>query len=120
MIRSHDYEQRTPLNSGKDRGARIRSMLSKWSPFLRNIRVFLSTAPDVLVALELPHGGTGAVSLVERQVNLLRERNIDMRSRLAAAHAHAEQNDSLFSGTRETVLQLLALDTMDEVCRDHQ
>lgn len=88
--------------------------------FLAEHPSFFKHHPDVLVALELPHGGTGAVSLVERQVNLLRERNIDMRSRLAAAHLHAEQNDSLFSGTRKNGAAAVGSGHHGRGGRDHQ
>jgi len=75
--------------------------------FLEEHPAFFKHRPELLMSLELPHGGPGAVSLVERQVNLLRERNIDMRHRLATMTRTAEENDSLFSTTRQTVLALL-------------
>lgn len=75
--------------------------------FLSEHPAFFKHRPELLTALELPHGGPGAVSLVERQVTLLRERNIDMRNRLASMTETAQLNDALFNGTRETVLALL-------------
>lgn len=75
--------------------------------FLEEHPAFFKHRPELLMSLELPHGGPGAVSLVERQVNLLRERNIDMRHRLATMTRIAEENDSLFATTRQTVLALL-------------
>jgi len=83
--------------------------------FLSEHPAFFKHRPELLTALELPHGGAGAVSLVERQVNLLRERNIEMRHKLASMSQHAEDNDALFSGTRETVLRLLALDASSAI-----
>lgn len=83
--------------------------------FLSEHPAFFKHRPELLTALELPHGGAGAVSLVERQVNLLRERNIEMRHKLASMTQHAEDNDVLFSGTRETVLRLLALDASSAI-----
>lgn len=75
--------------------------------FLTEHPAFFKHRPELLMALELPHGGAGAVSLVERQVNLLRERNIEMRTRLAAMTQNAETNDALFESTRNMVLDLL-------------
>lgn len=75
--------------------------------YLRDHPGFFRHRPDVLAALQLPHGGEGAVSLVERQVSLLRERNIDMRKRLATVSENAEHNEQLFNGTRTLVLRLL-------------
>jgi uncharacterized protein YigA (DUF484 family) len=50
--------------------------------FLRENPDFLQQRPALLAALNLPHGGEGAVSLVERQVAILRERNISSRQKL--------------------------------------
>ncbi len=84
---------------------------SEVETFFQENPAFFKHRPDLLMALELPHGGPGAVSLVERQVNLLRERNIDMRSRIAHLSDSAHHNDALYKATRDTVLDLLA-------CRD--
>lgn len=73
---------------------------------------FFRNRPDLLAALQLPHGGEGAVSLVERQVSLLRERNIDMRSRLAVANDNAARNERLFAATRAMVLKLIEATNM--------
>lgn len=83
--------------------------------FLSEHPAFFKHRPELLTALELPHGGPGAVSLVERQVTLLRERNIDMRNRLASMTETAHTNDTLFNGTRETVLALLDAEKADEL-----
>lgn len=83
--------------------------------FLSEHPAFFKHRPELLTALELPHGGPGAVSLVERQVTLLRERNIEMRNRLASMTETAQTNDALFRGTRETVLALLDAQQADEL-----
>lgn len=81
--------------------------------FLSEHPTFFKHRPELLTAMELPHGGPGAVSLVERQVTLLRERNIEMRNRLAGMTENANTNDALFNGTRETVLALLDAHSTD-------
>ncbi len=75
---------------------------------------FFANHPDLLVELELPHNSGGAVSLVERQVSVLRERNIDMRNRLGKLVEAAKTNDRLFEMTRRLVLELLACDTLNK------
>ncbi len=79
--------------------------------FFQENPAFFKHRPDLLMALDLPHGGPGAVSLVERQVNLLRERNIEMRNRMAHIADSAHNNDALYKATRDTVLELVQ-------CRD--
>ncbi len=61
---------------------------------------FLERHPQVFEALDVPHPTGGAVSLVERQVAALRERNRTITARLdaviEAAHRHDEQYRKLF------------------------
>lgn len=75
--------------------------------YLREHPNFLRHRAELLTDLELPHGDAGAVSLVERQVSLLRERNIEMRNRLASLSHTAQHNDRLFDGTRALSLELM-------------
>ncbi len=68
---------------------------------------FLERNPDMLDYLHISHRSGGAVSLVEKQVSVLRERNTDMRHRLNTLTGHARENDLLYEKTRELVLRLL-------------
>ena len=54
------------------------------------------------------------MSLVERQVAILRERNIDMRRRLAELMETARENDRLFTKTRALTLALLDCESWRE------
>ena len=56
---------------------------------------FLQRNPDMLDHLHISHASGSAVSLVEKQVSVLRERNIDMRHRLNALTANARDNGKL-------------------------
>ena len=47
--------------------------------YLRNHGDFFGRHPTLLTDLSLPHDSGQAISLVERQVAILRERNIDVR-----------------------------------------
>lgn len=75
--------------------------------FLRDNPDFLQQRPALLAALNLPHGGEGAVSLVERQVAILRERNITSRQKLVELSEIGRENDRLLEATRQTILALL-------------
>jgi uncharacterized protein YigA (DUF484 family) len=68
---------------------------------------FFSEHPDLLAELELPHDSGGAISLVERQVAVLRERNTDMRHRLNQLLDNARDNDRLFDKSKRLILELL-------------
>jgi len=78
---------------------------------------FLKRHPDLLDHLHIGHASGSAVSLVERQVGLLRERNIDMRKRLGALTSNARDNDKLYELTRQLLLRLLEADSLAELER---
>jgi uncharacterized protein YigA (DUF484 family) len=64
---------------------------------------FLQRNPDMLDYLHIAHASGSAVSLVEKQVGVLRERNIDMRRRLNTLTSNARDNDTLYEQTRTLV-----------------
>ena len=76
--------------------------------FLRAHPNFLQDRPGLLAVLNLPHGGDGAVSLVERQVSVLRQRNIVSRQQINELSDIGRENDRLLEATRRTVLALLS------------
>ena len=85
--------------------------------FLRAHPDFLQDRPGLLAMLNLPHGGAGAVSLVERQVSVLRERNIISRQKLAELSDSGKENDRLLDATRNTILALLSGENRDSLRR---
>ncbi|MBV2204900.1 MAG: DUF484 family protein, partial [Pseudomonas sp.] len=83
--------------------------------YLRAHPEFFVDHDELLTELRLPHQPGAAVSLVERQVKLLRERNIEMRHRLSQLMDVARDNDRLFDKTRRLVLDLLDASSLEEV-----
>jgi uncharacterized protein YigA (DUF484 family) len=83
--------------------------------YLREHADFFGRHPLLLTDLSLPHDSGQAISLVERQVAILRERNIDMRKRLAHLVGAANTNDTLFEKTRRFTLAILDADGLDAV-----
>lgn len=76
---------------------------------------FLEANPDfferhgaLLRRLELPHGSGGAVSLVERQVSILRQKELKLQRQLKELIDVARDNDVLAAKIHELCLQLLA------------
>ena len=76
---------------------------------------FFVERDELLGEMRIPHQPGDAVSLVERQVRLLRERNIEMRHRLSQLMDVARDNDRLFDKTRRLVLDLLDAASLEEV-----
>ena len=75
--------------------------------YLETNPCFFEDHPDLLEVIELPHDSGPAISLIERQVAVLRERNLEMRQRLNAMLDSAKINDKLFEKTKRLILTLL-------------
>ena len=83
--------------------------------YLRNHPKFFANQEDLLANLSLPHESGKAISLVERQVAILRDRGIEARQKLNNLLENARNNDQLFDTTRNLVLALLRADSITEV-----
>lgn len=83
--------------------------------YLRQHPDFFLKRPDLLTDIEVAHPTGGAVSLLERQVSVLRERNMDMRHRLNNLLDNARTNDRLFEQTKQLVLRLLEAQSLDQI-----
>ena len=87
------------------------------SLFLAENPSFFLKHEHLLADLYLPHASGEAVSLLERQVSLLRERNIDMRKRYNELIKQGERNDVLFNKTRVLVLNLLESKSLNDLSK---
>jgi len=81
----------------------------------RAVHDYLAANPDfferhkvLLRQLELPHGAGGSVSLVERQVSILRQKELKLERQLKELIEVARANDVLSAKIHELTLQLLA------------
>ena len=83
--------------------------------FLMDNGDFLQRNPELLDHLHISHASGSAVSLVEKQVSVLRERNVEMRHRLKALTSTARENDTLFANTRSLVVKLLEANSVAEL-----
>lgn len=83
--------------------------------YLRAHPTFFAEHDELLIEQRIPHQRGDSVSLVERQLTLLRDRNIEMRHRLSQLMDVARDNDRLFEKTRRLILDLLDANTLDEV-----
>ena len=83
--------------------------------FLTDNGDFLQRHPDMFDHLHIGHASGSAVSLVEKQVSVLRERNIDMRHRLKTLTGNARTNDKLHQRSCQLVLKLLDADSVADL-----
>ena len=83
--------------------------------YLRAHPTFFAEHDELLIEQRIPHQRGDSVSLVERQLKLLRDRNIEMRHRLSQLMDVARDNDRLFDKTRRLILDLLDAGSLEEV-----
>ncbi len=83
--------------------------------YLRNHPGFFLKHEDLLADITLSHDSGKAVSLLERQVSILRDRNVEMRTRLNGLLENAQHNDILFEKTKALILAILEARRADEL-----
>ncbi|NNF95766.1 MAG: DUF484 family protein [Halobacteria archaeon] len=83
--------------------------------FLRDHPDFFERHQDLLADMLLPHETGNAISLVERQVSVLRDQRDDYKKKLQQLIKTAQQNEKLNNHVNALVLALLDAETLDEV-----
>ncbi len=83
--------------------------------YLRAHPDFFVRHPAALSELTLPHESGTAVSLIERQIDILRDRNVAMRKRMNELLQAARSNDEIFAKTRSLNLALLEVRSWHEL-----
>ena len=83
--------------------------------YLRNNSDFFIRQEDLLADLSLPHESGKAISLLEKQVTILRDRSIEARHKLNDLLKNARNNDNLFETTRSLVLSLMRAGNVTEI-----
>ena len=84
--------------------------------FLERNPDFFDQHPQVLEQLQVPHSKAGnAVSLVEKQVKILRERQLEHRERFTELVNVARANEALAANVHKLALRLLRCDTAPAV-----
>ena len=83
--------------------------------YLKAHKNFFVDHEALLADISIPHETGKAVSLVERQVVVLRERNVELRERLTHLLDVARENDVLFEKMRSLTLALLETKTVAQL-----
>lgn len=83
--------------------------------YLRDHPDFFNRHLDLLETLRIPHPCRPAVSLIERQLLLLREQNALLRSKLQELVAVARDNDCLSKRMQCLILELIEARGLDEM-----
>jgi len=83
--------------------------------FLTRHPDFFDEHPDLLAELQLSHASGNAVSLIERQVQVLREQNHDLKNRLLELVDVARENDRLNERMHHLTLDLIKPGSLTEL-----
>ena len=83
--------------------------------YLRDNPDFFERHLDLLADMILPHSEHGAVSLVERQLQILREQKDAARKKLNTLIQNAEVNEKLSEQINQLILALLDAQNLDDV-----
>ena len=76
---------------------------------------FFDKQKELLLSLSIHHESGDAISLLERQVTLFRERNKELNDNINSFILNAEDNDALFEKTRIIILAILRSNTLSEL-----
>ncbi len=83
--------------------------------YLQKNPEMLMSYPEVFTALAIPHHGGGVVSLVERQLKILRNENRKIEKKLVELVNIARENEELNQRFHRLALELLNTDSLDDV-----
>ena len=84
--------------------------------YLRAHKDFFVNNPDVLAQLEIPHQeGEGAVSLIEKQVSVLREQSEAEQKQLYQLVQTARDNERVADRLHRIAVEILGFDNLDDV-----
>ena len=76
---------------------------------------FFKENPEVLNSIEIVHESGAAVSLIQRQVELLRKDYNSTTDRLMELLSNAKNNDDIFFLTKKLILDLIAAQDIEEI-----
>lgn len=76
--------------------------------YLRANPTFFDDNPDILELISLPHKNRGAISLIERQIALLRKRDLELSNHISGLLGKAQDNEQLFKKTSRLIVSLIS------------
>ncbi len=103
------------MSSQQDKKIDIKDTERDVVRFLRDHPDFFEQHQDLLADMLLPHHTGGAVSLIERQVTVLREQRDDYKKKLQQLIKTAQKNEQLNNHVNALILALLDSSSLEEV-----
>ncbi len=76
---------------------------------------FFTSFPELITELQIPHDSGQAISLVERQVQMIRDENNKLRSRFKELLDVASENEALIRSMHRLTLQLMEASSPQQI-----
>ena len=83
--------------------------------YLQANPTFFDDNPDILELVSLPHKNGGAISLIERQISLLRKRDLELSNHISGLLGRAQDNEQLFKKTSRLIVSLIVATNLTAV-----
>ena len=83
--------------------------------YLEDNMDFFDRHTDLIGKFEFSHAPGKTASLFEKQVSVLREKNVELRHRITTLTNNAKKNDAIFKNSRDLILSLLDAENLDEL-----
>ena len=103
--------------SSQDHKAKDTEFEHEMVRYLRDHPAFFEAHQDVLAGMVLTHESGPAVSLIERQVQILREQKEEQKRKLQSLISTAHNNEKLNNNVNTLILELLDADSLDDVLK---
>lgn len=84
--------------------------------YLRTHKDFFLEHPELLAELDIPHSeGAGSISLIEKQVSVLRERNEAEQQQLYSLVQTARDNERVAERLHRIAVEILGFENLDDI-----
>jgi hypothetical protein len=101
--------------SSQDQKAKDVEFEHEIARYLRDHPAFFEKHQDILAGMVLSHETGSAVSLIERQVQILREQKEEQKNKLKNLISTAQNNEKLNNNINALILELLDASSLNEV-----
>jgi len=103
--------------SSQDHKAKDTEFEHEIARYLRDHPAFFEKHQDILAGMVLSHESGSAVSLIERQIQILREQKEEQKIKLHSLISTAKNNEKLNNNVNALILELLDADSLKDVLK---
>ena len=83
--------------------------------YLKENPNFFVKHPEILEILEIEHASGEATSLIEKQVEIIKKKNLDVTNKLSEFLENAEHNQNLFFKIQNLILKIISQTNLNDL-----